>query len=365
MAQINITLYLNKQHRITSAADVKIVAGEHDGTEITVEFPGELASYSKRVDFLNIKGEKWTEALYTPEDERNEYDADFDESNFTIGLPQEVTMAGELLLQFIAYVPKQPTIITFEMVRLTVEDGIGYCKKRAPRNPDLIIRAYEYSNRAMDIARDALTRTVDSERAALAAEAAALDAQAMAQEADSSAREARAQAVNSARSAVAALERAEAAEQYAAEAVSRAFDPPRDQGADHFLAGDGTYKEIIIPECPEIKDIKNEQIADSDVANIAWNKFARGTGGRLVVTGTGATGHQTVLADSSAANQVLLKAATGNGTLPTWGKINNTHIDNLPVQTTAPTAATDGLRIAFLTTEPATKHAGWLYLIAE
>lgn len=38
----------------------------------------------------------------------------------------------------------------------------------------------------------------------------------------------------------------------------------------------------------------------------------------------------------------------------------------LPYTTTAPTAAnTDGLKIALLSSEPATKYNGWIYLIQE
>lgn len=49
----------------------------------------------------------------------------------------------------------------------------------------------------------------------------------------------------------------------------------------------------------------------------------------------------------------------------TWTKVS-TNMSVLPYVTTAPTAAnTDGLRIAVLTTEPATKYNGWIYIITE
>jgi len=61
VAEINIVLLSNKQNKQDNSDDLKIVAGENKATPISVKFPIELSDYGKRVDFLNVKGEKWTE----------------------------------------------------------------------------------------------------------------------------------------------------------------------------------------------------------------------------------------------------------------------------------------------------------------
>jgi len=222
MAEINITLLSNRQNIQENADDLKIVAGENRVTTIAVEFPGDLAAYSKRVDFMNSRGEKWIEALYTPEDERNEYPPTFDKSNFTFTLPDAITIPGELLVQFMAYVPGTQQTLTFELIRFTVEEFIGCCRKRAPRNPDLIVKAYEYSNKALDIARDSLARTLDSEQAASDAAASAAAAQQSAANAEASSGAAQASSNASAVSAAEALAYAQASATSASAAATSA-----------------------------------------------------------------------------------------------------------------------------------------------
>jgi len=84
--------------------------------------------------------------------------------------------------------------------------------------------------------------------------------------------------------------------------------------------------------------LANAVIADANIkasgtANIAWNKLAAGTGARILVTGTGTTNYPTVLADSSAANQVLVKTATGTATSPSWSLINTANITDSAITT--------------------------------
>ena len=223
MAEINITLLSNKQNLQENAEDLKIIAFENKATTVAVRFPSELVDYSKRVDFQNVRGEKWTEALYAPEDERNEYAPGFDTCNFTFTLPEEILLPGELLLEFIAYKANaERPFIPFDMVRLTVEAGIGFCRKRARNNPDLIIKAYENSNNALDIARQSLSRTMSAEDAAERAAASASAAETSAQASQESSAASENYSLASAQSAAAALQRAIAAEESAATSVTAA-----------------------------------------------------------------------------------------------------------------------------------------------
>ena len=69
MQGIEVTLLRNKQYVAQNQEDYKVIGNENNATTILVHFPEEYESYSKRVDFKNIRNEKWTIALYTPEDE--------------------------------------------------------------------------------------------------------------------------------------------------------------------------------------------------------------------------------------------------------------------------------------------------------
>ena len=156
MAGIEITLLRNKQYEAENQEEFKVIAGEHNATQILVHYPEEYEDYSKRVDFKNIKKEKWTIGLYQPEDVTKQYDDNFDKLNFAFTLPSAVTINGEIQMQFIAYLTDgTETFVPFQIVKLEAEDSILYLKKKGSDNPDLVIKAYEYSNSAMELAKEA------------------------------------------------------------------------------------------------------------------------------------------------------------------------------------------------------------------
>ena len=156
MAGIEITLLRNKQYEVENQEEFKVIAGEHNATQILVHYPEEYEDYSKRVDFKNIKKAKWTIGLYQPEDITKQYDDNFDKLNFAFTLPSAVTINGEIQMQFIAYLTDgTETFVPFQIVKLEAEDSILYLKKKGSDNPDLVIKAYEYSNYAMELAKEA------------------------------------------------------------------------------------------------------------------------------------------------------------------------------------------------------------------
>lgn len=223
MQGIEVTLKRNKQYTTENSEEYEIIAGENNATTILVHFPEEYKEFSKRVDFKNIKKEKWTIPLYTPEDETKTYGTDFDKLNFAFTLPTPVTINGELQIQFIAYLADNTeTFVPFKLLKIIVEDSIMYVKKEGSENPDLILQAYEYANMSLELSREALDKTANSERAALAAEASAKAAEKSASSAQSSATNAmnsatsaNTRAANAETSAKAAQESAEYAESVA------------------------------------------------------------------------------------------------------------------------------------------------------
>lgn len=190
MQGIEVTLLRNKQYVAQNQEDYKVIGNENNATTILVHFPEEYESYSKRVDFKNIRNEKWTIALYTPEDETLEYGSDFDKNQFAFTLPRQVTTKGELKVQFVAYLPDETqTIVPFEILKIDIKDDIMYAKKGASDTPDLILKAYEYSNMALEISREAISRSENAERAALESEHSAKIAEECAKNAQQSATE--------------------------------------------------------------------------------------------------------------------------------------------------------------------------------
>lgn len=170
MQGIDVVLHKNKQLTVQNTEDYKIIGSENNSTTIIVHFPEEYEKYSKRVDFKNIKNEKWTIGLYMPEEETVQYDENFDKNNFSFTLPRQVTIKGELKIQFIAYLTDgTETFVPFELLKIDVKDDIMYVKKSASDNPDLIIKAYENSNKALELSKEAFSKT---EKAELAAESA-------------------------------------------------------------------------------------------------------------------------------------------------------------------------------------------------
>ena len=155
MQGIEVTLKRNKHYNTENNEEYLVISGENNATPILVHFPEEYKEYSKRVDFKNVKNEKWTVGLYTPEDERKSYGKDFDKLNFVFTLPTPITIKGELQIQFIAYLNDElNTIVPFKLLKIIVEDSIMYVKKEASDNPDLIIQTYEYANLALALSRE-------------------------------------------------------------------------------------------------------------------------------------------------------------------------------------------------------------------
>lgn len=167
MQGIDVVLHKNKQFTVQNVEDYKVIGSENNSTTITVHFPEEYENYSKRVDFKNIKGEKWTIALYIPEEETKQYDENFDKNNFSFTLPRQVTIKGELKIQFIAYLTDESeSFVPFELLKIDVKDDIMYVKKTASDNPDLIVKAYENSNKALELSREAFGTIDKAEKAA-------------------------------------------------------------------------------------------------------------------------------------------------------------------------------------------------------
>ena len=220
MKNIKIILNDNKTFTAENIDEVKILEDEHNATVIEVHFPEDYADYSKRVDFLNIRNEKWTTSLYAPEDENNNYSETFDKSVFRFTIPSAMAKRGELQIQFIAYLADgSNTIVPFQVILATINKSIIYAVKEGRENPDLLIKAYEYSNTALELSRDALDKTANAERAALEAENSAKNAENSAKSAENSAKSAQTsansantRAINAESSARSAQESAEYAE---------------------------------------------------------------------------------------------------------------------------------------------------------
>lgn len=220
MKSIKVTLNSNKTFNVENLDDVRILEDENNATVIEVQFPSDYEEYSKRVDFLNIRNEKWTTSLYAPEDERNQNGQDFDRLNFRFTIPSAMAKRGELQIQFVAYLADgTDTIVPFQVLVATINKSIIYATKQGKENPELIIKAYEYSNKALSLAREALDKTANSERAALeseksakSAEQSASEAQTSAQNAQTSAREANTRATDAETSASEAQSSAKYAE---------------------------------------------------------------------------------------------------------------------------------------------------------
>lgn len=216
MKSIKVTLNSNKTFNVENLEDVRILEDENNATVIEVQFPSDYEEYSKRVDFLNIRNEKWTTSLYAPEDEKNQYGQDFDRLNFRFTIPSAMAKRGELQIQFVAYLADgTDTIVPFQVLVATINKSIIYATKQGKENPELIIKAYEYSNNALSLSREALDKTANSERAALESEKSAKSAEQSASEANISAK-------NAQTSAKEANTRATNAETSASEAQSSA-----------------------------------------------------------------------------------------------------------------------------------------------
>ena len=220
MAQIKINLTVNRRHQLTMSNRHKLIAGENLSTAIAVTFPTEFLEHSKRVDFLNERGEKWTIALYTPEFE--DYDMDFDRLNLKFRLPNEVTTDGELHLQFLAYKPHEHIITPWDIVTFVIERGIMFGKRRAQENPDLLVRSFEHSVWAVDTVRQAVADVRVAEGIADEASATANKALGISQEAKEQSSDAQERAVVAEQKAIEGAESAALSADKATEAREQA-----------------------------------------------------------------------------------------------------------------------------------------------
>lgn len=197
MQGIEVTLKRNKQYSAENSEEYEVISGENNATTILVHFPEEYKDFSKRVDFKNVRNEKWTIPLYTPEDETKTYGEDFDKLNFAFTLPTVVTINGELSIQFIAYLADESeTFVPFKLFKVRVEDSIMYVKKQGSENPDLILKAYEYSNMALETSRETFEKIAHSEELVQQAQTSASISQTNSTLAKNSARSAKTSASN-------------------------------------------------------------------------------------------------------------------------------------------------------------------------
>ena len=148
MNVIEILLLPSRRYTFLNCAKGAVIAAEHNATEIQVKFPSEYEDYSKRVDFVTARGNLWTEKLYVPEFE--EYPEGFDKNVFSFTLPNEVTVSGELKMQFVAYMPDETlTAVPFDVIPIYIENGLSNFKKNGKHNPDLLILSYNQSTEAL------------------------------------------------------------------------------------------------------------------------------------------------------------------------------------------------------------------------
>lgn len=221
MAGINITLLRNKDYVSENSEENKIIAGENNATSIIVHFPEEYANFSKRVEFMNIKREKWAISLYAPEDTTKHYDENFDKLNFSFTLPNPVTVNGEMKMQFVAYLADETeTIVPFEIIRFEIRESILYVRKQASENPDLVIKAYEYANMSLEIAKEANERSKHAEELTVEAAESARKSEQSAKNAENSAKASQTSAQNSSKSASEAQKSATAAQNSASASAS-------------------------------------------------------------------------------------------------------------------------------------------------
>ena len=157
--------------------------------------------------------------LYTPEDKTIEYGDEFDKLNFVFTLPTQVTVNGELKIQFIAYLcDGSETLVPFKMLKLKVNEAINYAKQLSVENPDLIVKAYEYSNLAMESAKAAENSASESAASALSAQQDATKAEQYAKTCETKANE----AVSSAQSSLELVEESSELTSQAQESASQA-----------------------------------------------------------------------------------------------------------------------------------------------
>lgn len=223
MNNIKITLHNNKKYDAVNIENIDILEDENNATSIDIEFPKEYENYSKRIDFMNLRREKWTTSLYAPEDKRNQYDDNFDKLNFTFTIPNSMAKRGELQIQPIAYLADGTnTIVPFRVLIVTINNSILYAKVQGQDNPDIIVKAYEYANIALETANEANTRSKHAEDLTVASAESARQAELSAKNAENSAKNAQTSAKNSETSAKNSESSAKAAQTSASNAQTSA-----------------------------------------------------------------------------------------------------------------------------------------------
>lgn len=308
MPGIDITLLANKQNEQLNTDDYKVIAGEHNATKITVHFPIDYLDYSKRVDFLNVKKEGWTIGLYIPEDVNADYPAGFDKTNFEFTLPREVTVDGEIKMQFVAYLPDgSETFVPFEIVKLSVEEGLVYLKKKSFNPPDLLLQCYTTAVEALLISKQ--TRNTvneiqylvgEAQQSALDAEQSALRAQEIADDALTTCEE----CVASSEEAIAIATEAKGTADGLADSIATANETA-DQAEQHAITAEGNslVAQQVATNAKNIAEGLNTQIVTAnetatdaletansavDIAeeakNIAENKLADGADSSSLTT---------------------------------------------------------------------------------
>ena len=263
MNNIKITLHNNKKYDAVNLDNIDILEDENNATSIDIEFPKEYENYSKRIDFMNIRREKWTTSLYAPEDNRNKYDKNFDKLNFTFTIPNSMAKRGELQIQPIAYLADGTnTIVPFRVLIVTINNSILYAKVQGQDNPDIIVKAFEYANIALETANEANTRSKHAEELAIASAESARQAELSAKNAENSAKNAQTSAKNSETSAKNSEASAKAAQTSAKEAQTSADNADKRATSAETVSKDAYTKSTNAVNTANSANTKSTQALD-------------------------------------------------------------------------------------------------------
>lgn len=263
MNNIKITLHNNKKYDAVNLDNIDILEDENNATSIDIEFPKEYENYSKRIDFMNIRREKWTTSLYAPEDNRNKYDKNFDKLNFTFTIPNSMAKRGELQIQPIAYLADGTnTIVPFRVLIVTINNSILYAKVQGQDNPDVIVKAFEYANIALETANEANTRSKHAEELAIASEESAKQAEISAKNAENSAKNAQTSAKNSETSAKNSEASAKAAQTSASNAQTSADNADKRATSAETVSKDANTKSTNAVNTANSANTKSTQALD-------------------------------------------------------------------------------------------------------
>lgn len=229
---IKIELLENKRCKVKNELKTAILTAENNATMIEVSYPSKYKEYSKRVDFLTENNESWTLSLFCPELESD--DNAFNRLEFEFTLPSNVTVHGELKMQFIAYLSStELDFIPFTIVSLQIDESLDCYKATSKNNPDLILLANSNARHALEFATEAkeiasstkdslLTAVEQAEQANSKASYALEQAEQIAEESLTAVSNAEKSAKESADNVASALLKVELAEQKADSALTKA-----------------------------------------------------------------------------------------------------------------------------------------------